>query len=239
MEDLLEFLKIIDKDFTQHRPETTDEEKHILIQKGTEVFKNYNPKIEFKCSITINSLEQFKKDYLLNINKKNNLFMCRPLIHDINLPENYEIFYETSTDIYNNYLSTINNLNNKLFNESDIEKCKEYLEYKDSIVCWSNTSILLNKILKDSDYKNIFIMTYGSPILLPIYNNNYCINVYHEDDWIFELLKLLYKIDFNTLERDVVTVISVDNNKCLFIILSKKHFEKETNEPHRCFGMFL
>jgi len=243
MDNISDFLKLINIDLLKYRPNTTELEKSFLIQKGFESFKNYNPNIELKDSIDIIDLEQFKKDYLLNIGNKNNLFMCRLLSSEITLPHvipnNYEIFYETSEDIYTNYLSTLNNLNNQLFNVSDIEKLENILQTKDCIFCWSNPSIILNKILKETNYKNLFVLTYGSPILLPIYNTKYCINIYHENDWIFKLLKLYYKIDFNNFEKDKILSLTIDNNKCLFIILSRKYFINENSEPHRCFNLFL
>lgn len=240
--NISDFLNLINVDLIKYRPLTTEQEKSFLIEKGIEIFKNYKPDINFiEDFMKINSLNELK---LLFNNNNKNLFMCRLLSSEIKLPHiipnNYEIFYETSNDIYNNYLSTLNNLNNELYNKNDLDIVKQKLKNYTNIFCWSNPSIILNKILSENKIiNNLHILTFGSPVILPVYNNNYCINIYHEDDWIFKLLKLYYKFDFNNLEKDIIKTFTIDNNKCFIIILSRNHFKNETSEPHRCFNLLL
>lgn len=238
------FFQTVNKDLSIYRPETSDEEKIFLMHKIIELFTEYNPNITFINSYKIINIKEL---WYSNIpkHKKKHIFMCRKINEyyelPFNIPKNYDLFFETSTDIYNNYLKTIENIKGNLFNLDDIKICKEVIKNIDNILCWSNSSIILNKILENLDKeesKDLQIITYGSPIILPCYYSKYCINIYHEDDWIIELVNSLFKLDIKLLERDVVYTYIINDKKCMFIILSRKHFDKKI-EPHQCVQMFF
>lgn len=234
------FFKTVNDDLSLYRPNTTTEERLFLFKKGINIFNKYNPQIiwgNFNNLIDINDI--MIKD------KESNLFMCRKNTETCELPfiipNNYEYFLETSTNMYDNYLKTIDNLEGIDFNLDDIKNCRKKIINKTNILCWSNSSIILNNILNnltEDESKNINIITFGSPIILPCYYTKYCINIYHEDDWVIDMVKLLFKLNDKIINLDIIYECFIDNKKCIFIILSKKYFDINT-EPHRCINMFF
>lgn len=234
------FFKTVNEDLSIYRPETTNEERLNLFKKGMELFTEYNPIIVWSDEYSLLNL-----DMLMIKDKRENLFMCRtnskycelPFI----IPKNYDIFFETSTNIYDNYLQTINNLKGELFNLDDIDRCKKNIINKTNILCWSNSSIILNNILSTltkSESENINIITFGSPIILPCYFTKYCINIYHEEDWVIDMVKSLFKLENKVIKLDIIYKCTIDNKKCIFIIISKKYFNTNI-EAHRCVEMLF
>lgn len=236
-----EFFKILSKDLHEYRPETTNEEKIILMKKAITLFSTYNPKIEFISNFKIMNINEL----FINIST-DKLFMYRKIIENTKLPHiipsEFEIFEEKCGNIYENFINTINNLSGHSFNLDDITCCENIIKNKKMILSWSNSSIVLNKVLENLDVekqKLLYINTFGSPILLPEYSTSYCMNIYHEDDWILELVESLYKININYIELDTINKCIIDGKKTFFIILSREQFKNNDCEAHRCFNLFL
>lgn len=236
------FFKMLSDDLNEYRPQTTTEEKMILMKKTLILFTSHNPQITYTDKFKISDISEL----FINITK-DKLFMYRKLTEDSILPHvippEFEIFEETCGNIYENFISTIDNLSGNSFNLNDILKCENIIKRKKHILSWSNTSILLNKTLSNlsiDEQKLLYINTFGSPILVPEYSTAYCMNIYHEDDWILELFDSLYKINTKNIERNYINECIIDGKKCCFVILSRDHF-KNINDcaPHRCFNLFL
>jgi len=236
------FFKTISEDFDIYRPETSDHERDDLLNKAISLFHSEtNNKVEIVSKDNVMTIDALK----LEQSNKNNLFMYRPLQKGFGLPFEipscYDVFEESTGDIYENYIRTIENLGNQSFLTQDIARCKLCLANYTTVLCWSNTSILLNKVLNDAaEFQNTFVLTYGSPLLLPLSSLRDCINIYHEDDWVIGLVNAYYKTDLLSLERNIVYEATINGGKrCKFVIFSKDSFKNAVNEPHRCFDHFL
>lgn len=214
-------------------------QKIYLYSKILYIYLTFRPKIQFISEKPLSSLN----DILDIKNKLNKLFMYRKLHENYKLPYHppFKIFEEKSESLYKNYLQTANNLLGHSFNNSEINRCKEYLVHFGFVLSWSNTSILLQKALENLDIYSqlvLSIITFGSPILLQRYNTHYCLNVYHEDDWILNIIDKLYKIKISKLKRNIIYEYTINNKLCEFIILSRDNFNNNI-DPHKCYNIFL
>lgn len=231
------FIEVLENDFDTYCP-IPNQKKQELLDKSIALF---NSKI---YDIRTHEMHKIANtDFLKNQTYKNPLFMCRPLFNNCPLPHTiphkYEIFYEKSYDLYTNYITTINNISGIDFDQSEITRCKSYIEKADKILCWSNSSIILELLLKNQEKYSCNILTYGSPIILPKYNSNSCINIYHEDDWILGFIGALYTLDISKIDKDVLYTFTINDNICNMIILSRNNFYGSECEPHRCFNYFF
>ncbi len=238
----MKFYETITEDFTIYKPDTTEEEKQALINRAMMLFSsNKIPKI---INITFeNDVENPIDTY--SSKQQNNLFMFRALHTDAPVPhqppEKYKMFYETSFNIYENYSKTIDYLNNKFY-INDVISCREQLNTftNGRILCWSNTNILLDHILKTSSkIDDLDILSFGSPILMPKYTNK-CINLYHEDDWMLGFVSVLHKIDFSTIPRDKLVKCTFENGIVSeFVVISRNKFSEGFTLPHRYYYAFF
>lgn len=232
-----QFIEVLESDFNNYCP-ISNEKKQELLDKSISLFNSKIYNIKTISVKKINNIDCFKTEP-----HKNPLFMCRQLYKNCPLPHflppEYNIFYEESNDLYTNYLSTINTLLNSEFNQSEITRCKSYVDNADKILCWSNSSIILNHILKNKGSNDCNIITYGSPIILPKYKSNSCINIYHEHDWILGFISALYTLDISKIEKDILYTFSINDETCMMIILSQNNFKQVDCEPHRCFNYFF
>lgn len=231
------FIEVLENDFDTYCP-IVNEKKQDLLDKSIALF---NSKI-----YNIRTLDTYKianTDFLKNQKYKKPLFMCRPLFYNCPLPHDipckYTVFYEKSYDLYTNYITTINNLSGLDFDEKELLRCKSYVEKTDKILCWSNSSIILDSLLKNNDKYDCDILTYGSPMILPKYNSNSCINIYHEDDWILGFVSALYTLDISKIDKDTLYTFTINDNICHMIILSRNNFYGVQCDPHRCFNHFF
>jgi hypothetical protein len=241
------FFKVLNSDLSQYRPKTTQEEKVILMSKALTLFSTYNSSIKFINKIKIQSLDELQMNFT---NKK--IFMYRKLHSETEIPhkipEDYIIFEQSSGDIYDNFVSTIDNLAGTGFNDNDVNKLVTILSDSQktvgntSVLSWSNSGIILSKALEKLNKdikKNLIITTFASPKLVSENDVSYCLNIYHEDDWILELFETLYRINTKEIERDIINECYENKQKCFFIILSRDYFKNNNFTPHRCFNLFL
>lgn len=175
----------------------------------------------------------------------NKIFMYRPHVKNTPLPHkiksDYKIFIENSSEhVHENYTKTLESLLSNEINEDDKTRLRNLLTRAPlNIFSWSNTGILLNKMMQDSksSFINANIITFGSPVLVKKYACNKCINVYHQDDWILGLLKHTYKgFDFSNVKKNVIHKTTTNEE---FIILSRACFVKSRHSPHQSFNLFL
>lgn len=242
------FFQTILEDIKTHRPLTTEIEKDYLLKKAMKVFSSFVHVATYsikESNATISQImENFKK-------QQNKLFMFRSLTKEsplhVTIPDEYTIFSETSTDIYNNYLRTLDALENGVSDSEDINKFYNKCSHSliKNVFSWSNTGILLNNILQKNDIKfNIKfdnIITYGSPVLV----SYHCINIYHENDWILGFVSAYYKIDIEKLERNCIYEVYINDEVYDLLIASSDTFPNHNTDleeevtPHRSFIYFL
>lgn len=238
------FCDTVSEDLKTYRPSTTLEEKNNLLSKGVYILS------KIAKQHTLNVTKDHKKlTDIAESDTKQNLFMFRPLqkgsTPPFPPPSSYDIFCESSSDIYDNYMRTMDYLEGSPIIHDDVELCKDKVRNLcngSSILCWSNSSILLRQVLSDvSNVKNIEVITYGSPILVPKSNKlSCCLNIYHEDDWILGFISVIYGIDIASLPRDRIiecTEYNDANVQSEFVVFSRNHFGK--TDPHRCYYEFF
>lgn len=229
------FYQTVNIDFDVYRPGTTNEEKQCIFEKVVHLL-----------STQVHHIEWISESEYIDSHKgcnKKNVFMYRKIydktIVQHEIPQHYKLFLETSSDLFTNYMKTIDNLQGNSFLIQDIENCKNSILDIDRVLCWSNTSILLNQVLKKYNNPDLQIITFGSPIILPKYNCKSCLNIYHEDDWILGFMTALYKIDMSRIQTNIIYHCLIDSKSCEFVILSSDKFSESILEPHRCFNKFF
>lgn len=231
------FFKVIHADLDIYCPNITNEERGLLLSKGMDMLKAVN----YKISNVQDSGVFDGKD----MKKHKNLFMCRKICESAclphRIPDTFDVFFEKSSDMYSNYMKTLDYLQDINWDLKDQEQCIKYLRNCEYLLCWSNSSLLLRHVLEEdpSLSYNKNMITFGSPVLLPTFEANTCINIYHEDDWILGLVQALHQVDIAQYPLDRVHSCLVRNQKCNFLILSRTTFSDDQTEPHRCFHYFL
>lgn len=241
----MRFYKEINDDFDTYSPTSTEDEKIQIVNKAMSLFSSSVFPKKNKLAILDDDIsdpiETFKSKH------DNNLFMCRTLLKDIKIPHSppnhYKIFNETSTTLYENYSRTLEYLTGKFY-INDVIACRNEINNFNNghVLCWSNTSILLDHILQTNYQKlDIDILTFGSPILVPSYKTiTNCTNLYHEDDWMLGFVSALYKLDISDIPRDKLVEIELDNNQvCKMVIISKNKFQNDFTLPHRYYYAFF
>jgi hypothetical protein len=220
--------------------------KHVDPSKIDELKKGLT-KINNKPIIVYDSYLCGRAQLKLN-DATNKIFMFRPYVQDTPLPhdiKDYKLFVESSSkEVYVNYAKTLETLSSK--KDCCTRDKKRLALLFDSatplnIFSWSNTGILLNNMMHDENYKDKFInaniITFGSPVLVKKKACKKCINIYHQDDWILGLLKIVYNgFDFSTVKKNIVHKTTTNEE---FIILSRACFKHSTTSPHQSFDIFL
>jgi len=164
------------------------------------------------------------------------LFLCRrskeePLPYPI---PNYKIFLETCNGVYDDYKRTLLNILNMDYIQDDIETLKNCIKDNKphTIICWSNTSIILAQALQELDVcstlKNVY--TFGSPILLPT-TTYQCLNIYHEDDWILPLPEYMFVKDYELCDK-ICTYEDKNKDIYKYLKISREQFLEKSIEPH-------
>jgi hypothetical protein len=238
------FFQVVDADLSTYRPETTHEEKIALYSQGVAVLSKVNHTVEW-CSEEEPLTEAQVNSFKLKNREGKSLFMSRTVNNENTLPyevpKTYDVFLETSYDIYTNYRMTLDYLDNKNLCPRDSKKCVSMIEGCNNILSWSNASILLHHLLHENaglaDGK--YIYTFGSPVLVAHPKTNVCINLYHEDDWILGLVGALYKIDLNGVTKNVVHNFVVDSECVKLVVFSRSMFPDASIDPHRNYYYFL
>lgn len=245
---LHKFHQTINDDLTMFRPQTTPEERNHVVSRGLYLLNKPRPTISYMYNSPIKALTT------ITVPHGPSLFMCRPLNSKLPLPitppkDKYKIFKETSTDIYENYLRTIDYLEGHSFLPEDLNKCKSAITNDIlNVLCWSNSSILLNKVLSDcaemmeKNKSHLHITTFGSPLLISTDNNTTAINVYHEDDWILGFMLYLNSLESPEYQvRNTIHTVMIDDKCRKYVILSRDWFAESTQnqEPHRCYDILF
>jgi hypothetical protein len=203
--------------------------------------------IKIKPEIQIHST---KLPFLNILKKTNRIFMYRPHQYDTKLPHivdgTFSIFVESSEDLFSNYMRTIKNITGEEpIRKDDKERFMSMIGNGNgngdlNILCWSNSNILLSDVMKN--HGNLFInanvINFGGPILLKKGPCQNCLNIYHQDDWILGLLKIIYDFDFSNVKKNVIHKTKTNEE---FIILSRRIFTSSSTKdhPHRCYDIFL
>ncbi len=241
------FMKLyneINTDFITYSPDTSEEERNSIITRAFKLFSsNTFPKV-----VKINFKEEIENPIkLFSSTRENNMFMFRTLQTNMDIPhippDTYKIYKETSFSLFENYSKTLEYLSGKFY-INDLVSCRETInKFREGrILCWSNTNILLNHLLQTNYQKlDLDIITYGSPILIPLYD---CIkssvNLYHEDDWMLGFISALYNLDISTISKDKLIEVELSNNQvCKMVIISKNKFVDGFTLPHRYYYAFF
>ena len=232
-----DFINIMLEDLKHVDPSKIDE-----LKKKLKKLMNVNKPIVI-CDSNLCGREQLKLS-----DGANKIFAFRPYVQDAPLPyeiKDYNIFVESSSkEIHVNYAKTLESLLTKDSCKFDKKSLASLFSKPLNIFAWSNTGILLNNMMQDEIYKERFInaniITFGSPILVKKKACNKCINIYHQDDWILGLLKIVYNgFDFSNVKKNVIHKTTTNEE---FVILSRacfKHSAASIEHPHRAFDIFL
>lgn len=219
--------RILDKD-----PHRTELDLQHLLTKSFEVLS--------KCPIR---LEHVSSEGMPDLKiKKDILFMSRRLPTEElphTLPSGSQQFFETCNGVYQDYMTTLCNLLGERYIQTDLEMLRSILQENRSctILCWSNTSIILSHVLKDmTGLENLSVVTFGSPILLPA-DSFKCLNIYHEDDWILGFHESLFVKD-KVVNDCVSTYIDDKQNIYKYLKLSRHNFNKIC-DPHESYFVLL
>lgn len=237
------FFQVVDADLSTYRPETTHEEKIALYSQGVALLSKSHHKMEWSSEEPLDGI-QIDSLKLQNC-KGRNLFMSRTVNNENTLPyeipNDYDVFLETSYDIYTNYRITLDYLDNKHFCPNDSQRCATAIATCDNILSWSNTSILLHHLLDTNPElsKDKILYTFGSPIIVTNKMAKTCVNMYHEDDWILGLVGALYKIDLNNVKKNVIHNVLVDSECAKIVVFSRSTFPDPNVDPHRNYYYFL
>ena len=236
--------KLIEDDLRTYRPHTTVQEINELVKTSMHMSSD---KINIVKSIrktnsSFLSIYDLQKFISMNsFNKKGlllrPLYKGAPIHHDI--PSDFDVFYETSNDIYENYMRTLSNIGGTDFNVDDIESCIKFIDAHEYLLVWSNTSILVNKLMFEHKLGYKKIIAYGGPVLIARRDNLNPLNIYHEHDWILGMINMIYNIDMRKLDMNVIHEIEIDNNIVEVIILSHDLFPDKEIYPHRQYHHFL
>jgi hypothetical protein len=231
---IMSFFATILEDLEKHRPDTTEEEKQYLVQIIQSLLQK--PRADLVL------LSSSPYEHTENDTSEPALFLWRPLIKDTllphALPSNYRIFQETSEDIYSNLLTTLNNLQGNHFNSKDID---EIVLGSQSCIKkmfgWSNTSILLEQVMKRHSFPETNVFTFGSPVLIPVMNCKNAVNIYHENDWMLDFVAALYHLNVNSLERNVMHTFLMNGEMITYLYIVTETDPSTT--PHRHYHLFV
>jgi len=219
--------RILDKE-----PYRTELDFQQLLQKSFEVLS--------QCPI---SLEHISSEGMPDLKIKGDIFFMSRRLPTEKLPHtltsNHKQFFETCNGVYQDYMTTLYNLLGERYIQTDIETLKSMLQENRSctILCWSNTSIILSHVLKDmTGLDNLSVITFGSPILLSA-NNFKCLNIYHEDDWILGFHEALFVKD-KTVNDELCTYIDDKQNIYKYLKLSRHNFHKIC-DPHESYYILI
>lgn len=236
------FFITLERDLSMYRSHTTESEKTDLMKRAFQFFSQDNHDCKLLTSCSINTINEIT----FRPHPQNGLFLYRKLHEGAtiphNIPKHFDIFEESSFDIYENINRTLSNIEGHSFDTDDVERLSLVLNNHsyDGFLCWSNTSIILDHVLRTTDIVlNGQIITFGSPIIIPHRNGVQCTNVYHEDDWILGLVNAIYKINLSLLDRNTLHVFDIDGKHAELVVFSKDKFKKDKWDAHKCFDVFL
>ena len=237
------FFNTVNADIDTHRPDTSHLERKQLIERAMVIFRDTKQQYTLTNEEALIHIEDY-----FNKHATHGIFMYRPLKHDYPLPHplqhQHSVFIESSSDIYTNYMKTLDYLEGRDYDSDELMTCASILinKPKSRILCWSNTAILLDKVLDvlqnsivDHDHD---IITWGSPILLKKRYNK-CVNLYHESDWILGFIGMLYGLDFEQIKRNTKYTLHSSHGESDFIIFAEDNFAKyPKTDPHRYYFLF-
>ena len=249
-QNIKRFFAVIDEDLRTYRPETTPEEVNDLLMAGMQVLGGFqlrdggSPRVTKVCDFaTFEDLLSYDGIGALCAKKA---FICRPLFNGapipLRIPDTYTTFQEDCQDIYKNYMRTIKTIGGTDFVEEDITRCYDILRSHDYVVVWSNSSILVKETL--SRYAEHAFSTkclsFGGSVLIPRSTLS-CVNVYHESDWIMDMIVAFYRLDIASFPRNALCEVELGGAVYDVVILSDTFFpgDGEASPPHRKFIHFL
>ena len=238
MENIKSFFAVIEEDLRTYRPETTPEEVNDLLMAGMQVLGSVLPSdlpgVTKVCEFFyFNDLLSYNR---IGVRCAKKAFICRPLFNGApiphRIPDTYTTFQEDCQDIYKNYMRTIKTIGGTDFVEEDITRCYDILRSHDYVVVWSNSSILVKETL--SRYAEHAFSTkclsFGGSVLIPRGNIS-CINVYHESDWIMDMIVAFYRLDISSFPRNALCEVELGGAVYDVIILSDAFFPRELCDP--------
>ena len=226
------FIETIKTRIVSKQPNRTEEEFHKLLQRSFEVLATYPLRLTYVSSEPMPDIKL--KSPMLFLSRR---LSSEELPHP--LPSDAIQFFETCQGVYQDYMITLDNLLDECFIQSDIDMLKDLINKNKNavILCWSNTSIILNHILKDMDgLEDLYVVTFGSPILIPS-NNFKCLNIHHEDDWILGFHESLFIKEQQEKDK-VCTYVDSKERVYKYLKLSRNYFDKNS-DPHESYYVLL